>query len=265
VLVDTHCHLDFNTFDEDRDDVLSRAQQSGVKIIINPGVDLETSLSAVRNSEIYPGVFAAIGIHPNESAAFNERSIAQLQDLAGFSGVVAIGEIGLDYYHEKVNHDTQKKVLCEQLELAASLNMPVIVHSRKAYDDLIIILSGWCARLQKANSPLALRPGVLHAFEGDNTTADKFINLNFFIGVGGPVTFKNAFDRQTLVAGLPIERILLETDAPFLTPQPYRGRRNEPSYIRIIAERISDLKAVSLADLAVATTKNAAFLFSREF
>ena len=101
MLVDTHCHLDFNTFDEDRDDVLSRAQQSGVKIIINPGVDLETSLSAVRNSEIYPGVFAAIGIHPNESAAFNERSIAQLQDLAGFSGVVAIGEIGLDYFTRK--------------------------------------------------------------------------------------------------------------------------------------------------------------------
>jgi TatD DNase family protein len=265
VLVDTHCHLDFNTFDPDRDDVLSRARQAGVNSIINPGIDVDTSQAAVRYSEYYSGVFAAVGIHPNESAVWNESTIAQLHDLAGHSGVVAIGEIGLDYYREQVDHEIQKKVFRDQLALAASLNLPVIVHNRKSSDDLFVILSEWCAYLRSTNSSLAKRPGVLHSFEGDYTTADKFIKLNFFIGVGGPVTYKNARHRQALVAGLPLERILLETDAPFLTPQPYRGRRNEPANIRIIAEQIASLKAVPLEDLAIATTKNAAYLFSREF
>ncbi len=266
MLVDTHCHLDFNTFDPDRDDVLNRAYLAGVNSIINPGIDIDTSQTAVHFSEHYSGVFAAVGIHPNETAKWNNNTMEQLRDLAGHSRVVAIGEIGLDYHHEQVDHQVhERKVLLEQLALAASLNLPVIVHNRKSSDDLWVILSEWCAVLRSTNSSLVKRPGVLHSFEGNNNTADDFIKLNFFIGVGGPVTYKNAHDRQVLVTGLPLDRILLETDAPFLTPQPYRGRRNEPSYVRIIAEQIASLRAVPLKDIADATTKNAAYLFSREF
>ena len=210
-------------------------------------------------------MFAAVGVHPNEGASWDADTISKLTLLAGNKSVVAIGEIGLDYYREKVDPATQARIFKDQLALAAELELPVIFHSRNSSDDLYTILSEWCAHLEKARSPLAKRPGVLHAFEGDAAAPDRFFKLNFFFGVGGPITYKNALDRQALVTHLPIERILLETDAPFLTPQPYRGQRNEPAHIQIIAEQIARLKAVSLEDIALATTKNAAFLFSREF
>jgi TatD DNase family protein len=265
VLIDTHCHLDFNAFDQDRNEVLSRARQSGVEALINPGVDIESSRAAIRNAEVYAGVFAAVGIHPTECAAWDDNAWDQLVDLAGKSNVVAIGEIGLDYHHQQVGPETQKMVLLRQLDLAANLSLPVIIHNRKSSDDLYVILSNWCSDLIRTHSPLAKRPGVLHSFEGDFATAEEFIKLNFLIGIGGPVTFKNARARQDLAAGLPLDRILLETDAPFLAPMPFRGRRNEPANIRLIAEHIADLKAVPFEDLAVTTTQNAAYLFSREF
>ena len=265
MLIDTHCHLDFNAFDQDRDEVLNRARQAGVDVLINPGVDIASSQAAVRQAEVCPGILAAVGIHPNESGAWDDSSRVQLTNLARHPNVVAMGEIGLDYYHQQIDHETQKKVLRHQLDLAAELSLPVIIHNRQSNDDLYGILSDWCAHLNDIQSSLAKKPGVLHSFEGDIHIAEEFIKLNFWVGVGGPVTFKNAHDRQALVAGLPLDRILLETDAPFLTPQPFRGRRNEPANIRIIAEHVAGLKAVSFDEVAVATTQNAAYLFSREF
>ncbi len=265
MLVDTHCHLDFNTFDTDREEVIERAQHAGVHFVINPGIDIDTSRAALRLSERHHHVYAAIGIHPNDCSAWDDQTVEQLRELASHPGVVAIGEIGLDYYRERVDHDTQKKVLREQLALAASMSLPVIVHSRKSIDDLFEILSEWCNQLRSSQSALVEYPGVLHAFEGNNATAEKFISLNFMVGIGGPVTFKNAHERQALAADLPIDRILLETDAPFLAPQPYRGQRNEPANIRLIAEKIAELRVESFVDLSDATTQNAAHLFSREF
>ncbi len=260
--VDSHCHLFFNLFIDDLDQVLQRAWDGGITRILMPGIDLETSRQVIALSEKHPNLFAAVGVHPNDALGWHAGSLAELKDLAGHPKVVAIGEIGLDYYRDNTPQPLQREVLAAQLELAADLGKPVVVHNRQAFSDLWPALEHWQAALERRGSPLGQAPGVLHSFEGTLPMALQAIERHFYIGIGGPVTFRNAAERQELAKGIPLDRILLETDAPFLTPQPHRGQRNEPSYVIFIAEKIAQLRAQSLHFVAEATTQNADRLFA---
>jgi TatD DNase family protein len=270
VLTDTHCHLDFNKFDTDRPEVIHRALAAGVTRILIPGVTLPDSMSAIKLAESHPILFAAIGIHPTDALNWNDATRAALQELATSLKVKAVGEIGLDYYWDTAPHQLQQKVLKEQLELAAELNLPVVLHMREKNDaehgdcsrDLIQILDEWMTRLRVEKRPLADNPGVLHSFSGTEETACRAINLNFLIGITGPVTYKNAEARRRVIASLPVEKMLIETDAPFLAPVPHRGHRNEPAYVRFIADKIGELHQKNLEEVAAITTQNAARLFS---
>ena len=290
VLTDTHCHLDFDKFDADRDEVLARAWTAGLTRILIPGVTLDSSRAAVELAESHPRLFAAVGIHPNDVDKLPVDTLARLRELALYSSsssftagqasdsktvgrsniVVAIGEIGLDYYWDSAPHDHQQKILQEQLALAAELRLPVILHCREKGDaphgacaeELIKIMEEWVNRLRVERSPLAERAGVLHSFSGSRETAQRAIRLGFYIGVTGPITFKNAVKRQEIVAALPLERLLIETDAPYLAPHSHRGRRNEPAFVSEIADKIAQLNSLSLEEVAAITSANAARLFS---
>ena len=284
-LTDTHCHLDFDKFDADRDEVLARAWKAGLTRILIPGITLDSSRAAVKLAESHPWLFAAVGIHPTETSQvkgqmsdirpFDElragsSTFDELHKLAENPKVKAIGETGLDYYWNRAPHDLQQKVLQEQLALAAELCLPVILHCREKDDaahgacaeDLIKVLEEWVNRLRVERSPLGECPGVLHSFSGSREMAQRAIRLGFYLGVTGPVTFKNAAKRQEIVAALPLEHLLLETDAPFLAPQSQRGRRNEPAFVVEIADKIAQLKSRSLEEVAAITSANAARLFS---
>jgi TatD DNase family protein len=268
VLTDTHCHLDHKKFDADRADVLLRAQQAGVARILIPGTSWTSSLSAVKLAGSNPMLYAAVGIHPTDVGTFQVDTLERLRELAKHLKVVAIGEIGLDYYWDTAPHDLQQRVLKEQLDLAAELALPVILHFREKGDaadgpcaaDLMKMLEEWVNRLRRGKNPLAERPGVLHSFAGSRATASRAIGLNFFLGVTGPVTYRK--ERQELVASLPLERLLIETDAPFMAPAPQRGKRNEPAFVALIADKISKLHNCSTEETAAATANNAARLFA---
>lgn len=258
---DTHCHLNFTSFDDDRLQVIERARQAGVLHILNPGIDLESSLAAVQLSEQFRELYSAVGVHPNEGGAWTNNALKVLRELAVHPGVVAIGEIGLDYYRDRAPRKVQQAVFREQLELAGELGLPVVIHNRQAGEDLIRILEEWCQDLAKVRSGLAERPGVLHSFSEDLAFARKAIELKFRIGITGPVTFKNAASLHALVAGISLEWLLIETDAPFLTPHPHRGQRNEPVHVRLIADKIAAVREQAVEVVAAATSQNAARLF----
>ncbi len=261
MLTDTHCHLDFNRFDEDRDQVIHRAREVGLIRLLNPGITVQSSRTAINLAEMYQEVFAAIGVHPNDGLSWDETSITALRDLAAHPKVVAIGEIGLDYYRDRTPRELQRRIFQEQLELAAEMALPVVIHSREAMQDVVSILSAWQAELFRSKSSLADRPGVLHSFSGDQQAAEQVRGSNFMIGITGPVTFQNTADLQQLVASQPLSSLLIETDAPFLTPHPYRGKRNEPSRVRFVAEKIAELHQKSYDNITKITAQNAARLF----
>jgi TatD DNase family protein len=278
-LIDTHCHLDFEKFDPDREAVLERAGRAGVVRILIPGRDLATSRAAVNLAVSHPMLHAAVGVHPTEAGTWAEETGSELRNLLkptgpigspGTARIVAIGEIGLDYYWDSAPHDIQKDVLRRQLDLAAEMSLPVILHMRAARDathtdcagDLVKILEEWVAALRSVKNPLAERPGVLHSFSGTLEMARAAMDLGFCIGVTGPVTFGNARNRQEIVSALPLKHVLIETDAPFQTPEPYRGKRNEPAYVRLIADKIALLHSCSLEQVTETTSKNASRLFA---
>jgi TatD DNase family protein len=279
ILTDTHCHLNLDKFDSDRQSVLERAAQAGVVRILIPGLTAESSLAGVKLAETHPMLYAAVGVHPTEAETWNKLTGKQIKALAldtsGPSGtsstskVVAIGEIGLDYYWDSAPHEKQRTALREQLVLAADAGLPVILHMREARDaphgncagDMLKILEEWCTYLRSGLNPLVERPGVMHSFSGTLETAHAALSLGFFIGVTGPVTFENAARRQGIVAAIPLNRILIETDAPFLAPHPYRGKRNEPAYVRRIADKIALIHSCSLETIAALTSENADRLF----
>jgi TatD DNase family protein len=260
-LTDTHCHLNLNIFQEELPQVLERARQQGVSRILVPGIDLATSRLAVELSRQYEEVFAAVGIHPHDAAGWTPSTLAALRDLARQPKTVAVGEIGLDYYRDRSPRSTQREVFQAQLELAIELNLPVVLHNREATTDLWEDLENWQARLVQAASPLIERPGVLHSFDGDLPTGRRAVEIGFWIGISGPITFKNAALRQEVAGGLPIDRLLIETDAPYLTPHPYRGRRNEPAYVALVADKLSSLHGLSTEALQTITWQNADKLF----
>lgn len=259
---DTHCHLNFSSYDTDRDAVIQRAWDAGLVWILNPGIDLLTNQAAIDLSKRFPGkINAAVGIHPNFGQPWTQEIFDKLAEQARQPGVVAIGEIGLDYYRQHTPPEQQRIMFQAQLTLAAELNLPVIIHNRESTCDLMDILTRWQQGLVNNNHPLANRPGVLHSFSADIETAEAAIKMNFLIGISGPVTFTNAPDRKAITSQLPLNRLLLETDAPYLTPHPHRGKRNEPAYIPLIAEEIARLHNVSPEQVAEATYQNAQMLF----
>jgi len=254
-LIDTHCHLDFAPFDGDRDQVLKRAVEAGVTVLVNPGADLESSCRAVELAGRFSQVYAAVGVHPHDATTLDETVLHKLAELARHPKVVAIGEIGLDYYRDLSPRAQQRNAFERQLTLAAERKLPVIVHQREAAQDVLAILKRW--RAQHSDQPA----GVLHAFSGDLVMARQALELGFYIGIAGPVTYANARKLPEMLPRLPVERLVIETDAPYLTPHPHRGQRNEPAYLPLIARRLAELLRMPLETLATQLTENARQIF----
>jgi TatD DNase family protein len=274
MLTDTHCHLDFNKFDEDRAAVVQRALEAGVDRILIPALDYESSLGAIKLAESHPHLYAAVGFHPTDLDKFSNKTFEETKNVANHPKVLAIGEIGIDYYwvKEREARAFQLEALQMQLAWAAAIHKPVVIHMREEEDawfaqasvDLLRILGEWHRMLIESNNPLADRPGVLHSYNGNLETARKATALNFYIGVTGPVTYKNAEEKRKIIAQLPLERLLIETDAPFLTPVPHRGKRNEPAFVTYIADKIAEIHRTTREHVAQITAKNAAHLFGWE-
>jgi TatD DNase family protein len=251
--------------------VIQRALKADVRRILIPSLTVTSSGAAVKLAEANPMLYAAVGVHPNEAESWDGQTISTLREMAaGSLKVVAIGEVGLDYYWNKSPREEQISILKEQLTLATELELPVVIHSREKDDadhgtcgeDLIKILEEWVSGLRSRNEALAERPGVLHSFSGSIETAKRAVELGFYIGVTGPITYKNAEQKRQVIGSLPLERLLIETDAPYLTPEPHRGGRNEPAFVTHIADKIAEIKSRTPQEVASATSKNAARLFS---
>lgn len=255
-LWDTHCHLVAEEFSADLEGVLRRARLNGVTGFIVPGIDLESSRAAVRLAEGQPDVMAAVGVHPHSAEQWSRSARDELADLARSMRVVAIGEIGLDYFRFRAPPEVQEAAFREQLHLAAELGLPVIIHHRDSLPSVLEALGAW------SGGPPSGRRGVLHAFSGDGAAAQRAIGAGFFLGVAGPITFPKADERRAVTSGLPLERLLLETDAPYLAPQDHRGQRNEPAYLPAIAEELARVLDKPPARVRDETTRNAQTLFA---
>ncbi len=261
-LVDAHCHLNFDEFDTDRSQVVERARENGVNRIIIPGIDVETSKTALKYANEFPQVFAAVGVHPNSGLGWTQDSLTEIRQLAADGKVVAIGEIGLDHYRDHTPVELQRIIFIQQLELAAELQLPVIIHNREAADEITDILKNWQNFLQSKGLKLAYQPGELHSFSGTSEFANTMVAHNFKLGITGPVTFTNSMELQSIVRHLPLDCFLVETDAPYLSPHPLRGKRNEPANVRIVAEKIAQIKSITVEEVARSTTEVAAKLFN---
>ncbi|HET58991.1 MAG TPA: TatD family deoxyribonuclease [Chloroflexi bacterium] len=265
MFTDTHCHLNYQSFDNDLAEVIARANAQGVGRVMIPGIDLPACSKAIQIAEANETCYAAIGIHPNDADQWDIDTYENLRDLSTQSNKVrAIGEIGLDYYRDHVAPQMQREAFASQLQLARELGLPVIVHIRESIANTLDMLFQWQKQLVIDRQPQAFTPGILHAFPGSLKEAEIAIEHHFLIGVGGPVTFKNAKNRQEIVAELPLESIAIETDAPFLAPHPHRGQRNEPSYIPLIAAKIAELKQLPIEFVDKQTAQNAERLFHWE-
>ncbi|KAA3615085.1 MAG: TatD family deoxyribonuclease [Calditrichaeota bacterium] len=251
MFIDTHAHLDFASFDDDRDAVIQRAIENKLSAIITIGTSLDTSKQAIRFAENYASIYAAVGIHPSDCAEAEDKDYSEIEKLAKNEKVIAIGEVGLDYYRMYTDKDTQKAAFKRQIKIARNVNLPLIVHTRESQEDCIKILVA-----EKAGDV----SGVLHSFSGSQEILEKALDTNFYISYTGGVTFKNSTTDE-LVANTPVERMLLETDSPFITPVPFRGKRNEPSYVIHTAKKIAEIKGLSVEELAKITTENARHLF----
>lgn len=257
-MFDTHCHLNFHDFDADRADVIAQAYAAGVARVLLPAIDLETSRDVTAMAAAHNGLYCAVGVHPNSTATFGDSTLADLRALASAPKVVAIGEIGLDYYWNKSPKDRQAAAFAAQLELASALELPVIIHDRDAHEDTLAILEAWARTL-----PVSLqgRAGVLHSCSAPLPIAQRAVALGFYIGFTGPLTFKKSEELRAVARALPPDRLLVETDAPYLTPEPFRGKRNSPAYIPYIVDRLASIHGMTSAQMAAQTTDNALRLF----
>ena len=251
MLFDSHAHIHDEKFDTDREQVIKRALENGVTGIINVGTCMATSARAVALAEQYESIYAAVGIHPHDAEGALETDYEQLAAWSKQDKVVAIGEIGLDYHYDLSPREIQRAVFVRQIDVARQMKMPFIIHDRDAHRDIMDIIR----REAKGLS------GVLHCFSGSLEMAKEVIKLGFYISIAGPVTFKNAAKLPEIVASVPLERLLVETDSPYLTPHPHRGKRNEPAYVRIVAEQVANLRGIELSDLAQITSDNVKKLF----
>jgi TatD DNase family protein len=261
MLFDTHCHLDAPAFDPDRESVLARARAAGVTRWLIPAVDEASMERAASLCAQHVGEgFMAVGLHPNSTADWSQERLARLAQVAQVAQVVAVGEIGLDYHWDRSPKTTQAEAFCAQLALARELDLPVIIHNREASHDLLPILADYVQTLPPSMAGAA---GVLHSFSAPPEFWQAALATGFYIGLSGPLTYKNADSLRQFAAQVPLERLLIETDAPYLTPHPKRGERNEPAYVRLVAERLAALHGLTLETLADITTQNARRLFKR--
>jgi len=254
MLIDTHAHLDFPEF-QDLEAVLKRAEAAGVGEIVSIGIDEASSRRAVELSLAHRRIHATVGIHPHGARSLGGKERDALEKLARGESVVAVGEIGLDYYRDRRPRDIQKECFCGQLDLACKLSLPPVFHVRDAFPDFLDIVKEYSSRLPG---------GVVHCFSGDWPAAVRCLDLGFHLSVPGTVTFANAASQQDVVRRMPLDRLLLETDAPFLAPVPHRGKANEPAYVVHTARKVAELRGLSLEEVARETTSNAKRVFGLE-
>lgn len=252
MLIDTHAHLDDTRFDGDRDAMIARAREAGVGTFVTIGCDLATSRAAIELADRYPFVYATVGVHPHEAKQIGDSWYDDLRRLAQHKKVVAYGEIGLDYHYNHSPPRLQRERFREQIVLAKDLRLPIVVHTREAQGDTIAIL-----KEENAGDV----GGVFHCFSGDSWLAKDALDLGFLLSFSGVITFQNATMLRDIVKTVPKDRILVETDSPYLTPAPHRGKRNEPAYVRLVAEKIAALQGMTTDEVAELTTKNAHRVF----
>lgn len=247
MIFDTHAHYDDEQFKEDRDELLASMPSMGVGTIVNVSATYESCKEAVALAQKYPHVYAAVGVHPDEVGALNDETFAEMKKLFAEDKVVAVGEIGLDYYWDNESHEVQREWFVRQLELAKELDLPVLIHSREAAADTMYVMKNYAKGLG----------GVIHCYSYSKEMAEEYVKMGFYIGIGGVVTFKNAKKMKEVVEAIPMDRILLETDCPYLAPEPFRGRRNQSSYLQYVAEKIAELKGLSVEEVIAQTEANA--------
>ena len=254
MIIDTHAHYDDEQFDEDREEILGKMQDAGIGMIMDAGSTILSWDKIVKLTEEYPFVYGAIGVHPDEVGNLDETQFARMERLLDKEKIKAVGEIGLDYYWDNEPHEVQQKWFIRQLELAGEVKKPVIIHSREAAADTMYIMKNYAQGLD----------GVIHCYSYSREMAEEYVKMGFYIGIGGVVTFKNAKKLKDVAAAIPIEKIVLETDCPYMAPEPYRGKRNQSSYIRYVAEKIAELKEMSQEEVIAVTEENAKRLLFRK-
>ncbi len=251
-MIDTHAHLDFKDFDGDRDAVVGRAHEAGIHTIINIATDFESCERVLRLADQYANMYAVLGVHPHDARTWHgDKSAQKLKQLASHEKVVAIGEIGLDYFRDHSPRDLQERAFIEQIAVAKDLRLPIVIHNRDAFGDILDVV---------LHEDAYMLGGVFHCFSGTVVEAHKTIELGFHISVNGILTYKNATMAEVGQQAR-VDRILIETDCPFLTPHPHRGKRNEPSYVSLIGDRLAELRGVTREEVARQTDANAAMLF----
>jgi TatD DNase family protein len=243
MIIDTHAHIDVDAYDEDREAVIARARENGVQYMVNIGCDIESSYRSMELAEQYDFIYATAGIHPHDVKSINAESYAHLRQLLLHPKVIALGEIGLDFFKDYSPHDEQRTHFRKQIQLAREMNKPIIIHSRDAKDDIIAILSEFYAKDATAHS------GIFHCFSGDQELADKALEMGFYISFSGAITFKNAEDLRNVAKTIPADRLFAETDCPYLTPVPHRGKRNEPAYVNFTAEKLAEIRGLKIEDV----------------
>lgn len=252
MLFDSHAHIDDSRFDSDRLETIERARENGVTAIINIGADMASSARSVALAQAYEGIYAAVGIHPHDAkAAVNADYDRMAEWVDKEKKVVAIGEIGLDYYYDLSPREVQQEVFIRHIDLARQLRKPIIIHDRDAHGDVMNIVK------KEAKGII----GVFHCYSGSLEMAKEVLKLGFYVSFAGPVTFAKSTKLKEIAAAVPLERLLVETDSPYLTPHPHRGRRNEPAHVRLVAEEVARLRGLSLEAVAEATTQNVKQLF----
>lgn len=261
MLIDSHCHLQFPQFEDDRQRVIERARQAKVSSMVVVGTDVESSFQALTLAETHSDLYATVGCHPHEASHLDHRSLRNLRALADSPRVVAIGETGLDFYRNLSPPEAQRTAFRQMLDLAGTLRLPVVIHARAADEEAFAILSDWTLQA-RPRSPQGRPIGVMHCFSGDLALAQRYIDLDFLISIPGTVTYPNADRVAAVAAGLPLECLLVETDAPYLSPQSARGRRNEPSFLVETVEKIAELRGQSTQEVGDRTAENAVALFA---
>jgi TatD DNase family protein len=253
LLVDSHSHVDARQFATDREAVIAAAAAAGIGMLVDPGCDLPSSRSAVELAALHTGyIFAAVGIHPHDASSYTDEALSELRALAGQPGVVAIGETGLDYYRMLSPREQQLRSLERQLALASELDLPIILHNRDAHPDLMGLLREHARGVR----------GVFHCFSGDRQMAEECLDFaGFYLSFAGPLTYRANTALAEVAAWAPLERVLVETDSPYLAPHPFRGRRNEPKHVALVAAKLAELRDVSLEEIGESTTRNARALF----
>lgn len=252
MIFDTHAHYDDEAFNEDREELLGNLQSQGIGAVVNIGASIATSRNTIALTETYPFIYGAIGVHPNETAELNEAKLAWLKEEAAREKIVAIGEIGLDYYWDEPDHETQKHWFVRQLDLAREVNLPIVVHSRDAAKDTLDIIKASGARGMG---------GVIHCFSYGVEMAREYLNMGYYLGIGGVLTFKNAKKLKEVVEYAPISRLVLETDCPYLAPVPNRGKRNSSLNLPYVVQAMAEIKNMEPEEIIRLTTENAKALY----